>query len=116
MLASKEIIGKLDRRITLQSKIVGSNVSNEDEETGWQDEVEIWAAIDDRQGAEVTESDQLVGVRQTIFTVRYRNVDLTWRILFESEYYNIVSVQRVARNGYLKIAAEIGQHYVETTT
>lgn len=116
MLQSKEQIGKLDRRITFQREIFATNESNEDEGIGWQDEVEVWAGVDDKPGNEVYQSEQLVAVRSSVFTIRYRDVNTSWRISFDGSYYDIISIQRPDRKGYLKVIASIGKHYQETVT
>jgi SPP1 family predicted phage head-tail adaptor len=117
MLQSKEVIGSLDRKISIQRPIYAINsVSDAKDITGWEEVAEVWAKIDDRQGSEVYESDQIVAVRGTIFTIRAREIDVRWRISFDGEYYNIEGIERPDRNRFIKVLAYIGQHYKEAIT
>lgn len=119
MLSTKEQIGKMDRKITIQEKIYSDNVSNERVVTGWQDiatSPEPWANVDDRFGSEVMQGDELTGLKTTNFTIRYRD-DLTIenRVVFDSMYYNILDFIKIGRKGFLKIVAESGGQYRETS-
>lgn len=116
MLQSREQIGKLDRRITFQSMIVGSDESNADVEAGWEDVATVWASVTDNTGHESLQADQMAAVRSTEFTIRHRTIDEKWRISFDGDLYDIVSVKRPDRNRYLKILAVIGIHYKEVET
>lgn len=118
MLNVRENIGTLDRRITFQSKIVGSNESNEDEETGWEDidnKPTVWASRDDKAGNEMYAADKLTGFQDALFTIRYRSdINIQMRIVTEGVIYDIRSIQEVGRRRYLSIIAERGKEYVES--
>lgn len=117
MLQSKEQIGKLDRRIMIERPVYEIDmVSDERKLTGWEEVVEVWAKAEDRQGSEVFQSDQITAVRGTVFTIREMSIDVTWRISFDGEYYNIEGVERPDRNRYLKIIAYIGEQYTTADT
>lgn len=121
MLQSKEQIGKLDRRITFQEKVIGDNVSNEDEETGWQDietTPEVWANVEEKSGTEEFKADQLNGVKLSHFYIRYRNdLNVKLRIVYGSDLYDIQSILALDRNRYLKIVGTTGlKAYQETET
>lgn len=117
MLSHKEQIGRLDRRVTFQSKIVGENVSNEDAEIGWEDVVTVWASRDDKTGNEIVAGDKITGFQDAVFTVRYRTgLSIEMRIVCEGLIYGITSIQEVGRRRYLSIVAERGKEYVETTS
>ena len=115
MLKSKTHIGEMDREITFQEPIKEiQEASNEVVITGWQDVVTVWAKVEDRTGSEVFEGEQVEAVRGTLFTIRFREVDITWRISFDGDFYNIESIERPDRKGFLKVLAFIGQDYLVT--
>ncbi len=114
MLQSKQHIGGMDRKITIQSPVYQINTaSNEREITGWEDVATVYAKIEDSAGSEVFQAEQVEGIRGTIFTIRYREIDVTWRISFDGEYYNIVPPKRLDRKRYLAVLGFIGQDYKE---
>lgn len=117
MLSHKGQIGVLDRRILIQSPVKEINaVSDQAEITRWTDVAEVWAKVEDHTGSEVFEGDQVEAVRGTLFTIRYRTIEMTWRIFFDGEFYDIESVQRPDRKGYLKILGFIGKDHPVTDT
>lgn len=121
MLQSKEQIGKLDRRIIFEEKIIDENESNEDAETGWQEIAttpEVWANVDERSGTEEFKADQLNGVKLTNFTIRYRNdLNTKLRIVYGNDKYDIQTILPLDRNRYLKIVGTTGlTTYQETET
>jgi SPP1 family predicted phage head-tail adaptor len=119
MLNSKEQIGRLDRRITFQSKVVGENESNEDEEAGWEDidtNPGWWASKNERSGNEVYRADKLTDYLTVEFTCRWRG-DITPknRIVCDGIPYNIIAVTEISRKRYMSIDCESGGQYVDTT-
>jgi len=117
MLNTKEQIGRLDRRITFQYKVVGENESNEDEESGWESigiNPTVWASKNERRGNESYRADKLTDFLNVEFTCRYRD-DITPknRIVCDGIPYNIISVTEIGRKGYLSIETESGGEYVE---
>ena len=121
MLGTKEQIGSLDSRITFEEAIIGDNVSNEDEQTGWQSistNPDVWANVDDKSGTEEFKADNLKAVLISTFIIRYRN-DLSekMRIDHNGMKYDIQSIIEIGRKRFLKIVAHTGlTQYKETTT
>lgn len=117
MLNHREQIGRLDKRITFQQVVIGVNVSNEDEETGWEDiatNPTVWASKDERLGSESYRADKLVDYHTIVFTCRYRS-DITakMRIVCDQVAYNIVSPPvEISRRRYLEIECESGGNFV----
>lgn len=116
MLSSKEQIGKLDRRVTFQSKIVGENESNEDEETGWENidtNPTVWASKNERSGNEAYRADKLTDYMNVVFVCRYRN-DITPknRLVCDGIPYNILAVAEISRKRYLSIDCESGGEFI----
>jgi SPP1 family predicted phage head-tail adaptor len=116
MLSSKEQIGKLDRRVTFQSKIVGENESNEDEETGWENidtNPTVWASKNERNGNEAYRADKLTDYLNVVFICRYRN-DITpkHRLVCDGIPYNILSVTEISRRRYMAVDCESGGEFI----
>lgn len=116
MLSVKQKIGPLDRRITFQQKVVGVNVSNEDEEAGWENILTtptVWANKDESSGNETYASDKLTGFQGVMFTCRYRtDIDISMRIVCGDLAYNIQSLVEIGRKGFLQIGTALGYQYV----
>lgn len=117
MLSHKEQIGRLDRRITFQQKVYGTDESNQKLITGWENistTPTVYAQVDEQSGSEVIQANQLNGLETASFTVRYRT-DLTIenRIVYDGFYWDIHSILQVGRKRFLRIMAESGGQYTE---
>lgn len=116
MLFAKQEIGRLDRLITFQQKIVGQNESNEDAEDGWVNIANFptcYASKDDKTGNEMYAADKLTGFQDVIFTIRWRSdVSIENRIVCDGIKYDIHSIQEVGRKRFLQITAERGKDFV----
>lgn len=120
MLEVKQNIGRLDRRITIQERILGENESNEDEEVGWTD-IEtkpiVWASIEDRSGNETYQGDGLTAYENSTITIRYRSdIKPTYRIVCDDRIYDILAIHEVSRKRFLSLTCVTGTTYQETTT
>src|SRR6478609_1828435 len=120
MLSVKQNIGPLDRRITFQQKVFGTDESNQKLITGWEDiddNPEVWASVDEVSGTEVIQANQLNGLETASFIIRYRT-DLTVenRIVYDGFYWDIHSILQVGRKRFLRIVAESGGQYTENDT
>lgn len=104
MLQSKINIGRLDRRILIQSPVTTKDEYNQDEITSWSDLATVWASVGDSVGTEIEQADQITATRTTTFNIRYRS-DITevMRIIFDERIYDIDSIQRPDRNRSLVI-------------
>ena len=113
-------IRDLDTLITIQEKVIAVNVSNEDEEAGWQDVVAVHAMRTDKAGVlswEAYRGDKLTTFLDSVFIIRYRtDVSTLNRIICGSLIYDIKAVGEIGRKRYLTITAETGGTYVETAT
>lgn len=101
-------IGKLDRRITIQSYTTAKNDYGEDIRT-WSDYLTIWAGINFKRGNEVFEADQLTAVNEVKFVIRYNsNINETMRIVYESNNYDITFIEEFtdsSRKRYMFLTA-----------
>lgn len=120
MLSVKEQIGRMDKRVTFQQPIYGTDASNQHKITGWEDidnNPEVWANVEYTTGSESFESDQLVAVKAAKINVRYRtDLNTTYRAIVDEEIFNIHSIIEVGRKRFSKILGEFGGQYKETTT
>jgi len=106
------MIGKLDQRITLQSKTLtpdGGGGSTE----AWGNlaaDPTVWAAVKPMTGSEIMREGGDVAVAMYRFIIRNRSdLDERFRIVWEGSSYNIRQVQREGgRALYLTIIAERG--------
>jgi SPP1 family predicted phage head-tail adaptor len=118
MLASKINIGELDRRVTIQYKVITQNDFNEDQESGWDDVQDVWAKVVERTGNESQQADRLTTNRAVSFTIRWRSdidkdgqitinsVKYIARIVYGGFAYDIVSVIDIGRKRFLEIVTQ----------
>ncbi len=118
MLAHKQTVGKLDRKITLQKRIIGVNESNEDAEIGWENitvNPVVWAKIEDGTGNEAYRADGLTAYVPSKITIRYRaDVTPLMRALYRDRKYDILSISEESRDRYLVLNCESGMTYQES--
>lgn len=101
-------IGSLDRKITIQRATVTQDAEfNEPEET-WEDlYANLWAGKRSKSGQEAFSEDQEVASEVLVFTVRYRKVLATDRVLYEGRTYDILPpLVEVGRRQFLEITAK----------
>ncbi len=115
MLQSREQVGKLDRKITIQKPIFEANEVGNQVVTGWENLASSptpWANVIEGYGNEELQAQQIVGIKASTFTIRYRtDVSTEHRILHRDEVYNIRTMLEIGRKGYLKIVADSGGQY-----
>lgn len=104
-------IGQMDRLITIQEN-VGTLDHNNQKVPSWQNVStgpEVWAMKQEKTGNETYESDQLVAIQATFWTIRYRS-DITpkHRIVYNGKNYDILSQPvELGRQQYLEIKTEL---------
>jgi SPP1 family predicted phage head-tail adaptor len=100
-------IGRLDRRITLQSLSVTRDEWNHPTEA-WTDLATIWATKTPRRALEPTEEKQVVALNVVDWYIRHRT-DVTADMRLkdaDDNVFDIVAVQEVGRKEGLKITTE----------
>lgn len=86
------MIGDLDKRITLQSKVQTSDSMGGFVET-WIDEATIWAAIWPVSASETIQAAQMVMTISHRIRIRYRStIEPSWRIKFGTRFFAVVSI------------------------
>lgn len=100
--------GKLDRRITIQTRSTTTDSYGTPIET-WADTVTVWSGVDYPKTGSTESFDDKVNIATTavIFTIRDRTVDPAEnRIQYDSGAYDIERVAELGRNSYLQITAK----------
>jgi SPP1 family predicted phage head-tail adaptor len=113
MLQTRIRRGELDREVIFLQQIIGSNATNEDEDSGWErvdTDSSVFAKVVQRPGREMMLADRVTFIQTTLFYVDHRT-DITERnrIYYNSKVYNILSVTEPesGRETFLEIAAEV---------
>ena len=105
--------GKLDRRLTIQSKVSTRGSMGDVAET-WETVATVWARLLSSKGREFYSGGVQLGVDITGFQIRYSTavgaMDQTWRVLYEGQEYNVFSTSEVGRREYLIIMAKRGSN------
>lgn len=100
--------GRLDRKITLQSRTVTLNDYNEPIES-WATLAEVWANVDyPKTGSGESFYGALeIATTNTLFTIRYLStVTAIERVLFDSDVYDIERIAEIGRRNFLQITAK----------
>lgn len=84
--------GRMDQRITLQSRAAGVDAHGQPSTT-WADVATVWAQAEPLRGRELFAAGQAQSQVETRFRIRYRaGVVPTMRVLWRSAPHDIVSV------------------------
>lgn len=100
-------IGRLDQIIELFSLSETNNLGVLAQT--YTTEGEVWAHVKTQRGTEAFEAAR-INARETLrILIRYRaDVDVKWRLTWESQTYNIIAVDRsMRRQGELWLTAEV---------
>ena len=101
-------IGKLDRRVVLESPTRVTNSYGE-ETLVWGEYREVWAMVEWNGGDEKEESDKITAKTKNTFTIRNIDitVDETYRILYKTKYYYIQAINEIdGREMFLELLTE----------
>lgn len=105
-----ERIGKLDRRITIQSYTETKNNFGE-KEIAWEDEATVWASITyaNKGTGEDMAAKRETAMTTVLFTIRFNSAykDKKKRLSYDSQIYDIISVKEEGRRRFLIIEAQL---------
>ena len=104
-------IGAMDMLITIQYPETTRSATGAEVVT-WTDYRTVWAKVDYPQttSRESMMGDQELEVRRAMFSIRYTGaVRAKWRLVFDSEIYDIVKVTPLGRDKFEQILAEVRQ-------
>lgn len=105
-------IGALDRKITIQSNTQTKSSTTGEVTYVWATLASVWATLTYPKGGtdrnEAIEQGRSTTITPVEFTIYYRTgVTEGMRILYDSEYFNIMRVNKVGqRNEMLKLVTE----------
>ena len=104
-------IGGLDRRVEIQNRTLSVNSYGEHAET-WNTYATVWAQIERKPAAvEKNIGEQMVSENKVVFNIRYSSttkaIDATYRISYESNYYNILGAHEVGRQDQIRLITEL---------
>lgn len=92
-------IGKLDRKIVIESYTVSKNSLNESVST-WATYHTCFAHIQSAGGNEGIESDKITATNRVKFKIRYfAGINEKMRISYNSYYYDIIEIHELGREG-----------------
>lgn len=100
-------IGRLDRRITLQTATVTRDEWNHPTEA-WTDVATVWATKQPRKATEPTEVAQVVALQVVDWFIRHRtDIGAGDRISYAGSIYEITGVQEIGRAEGLRLITEL---------
>jgi SPP1 family predicted phage head-tail adaptor len=103
-------IGKLDRRITIQSLTQEQGADYGEPTESWDDWATVWANVYSGAGRELEAARQVTAEIDTQFQIRWiEGLTPTMRILYEGRVYDIHRIQEVGRRERWNIYAKARQ-------
>lgn len=95
--------GILDRVIEIQSYAVTRGAMG-GETKAWSTFHSCRAKMTDNKGVEKVVADKETAISDTMFKIRYKQgIDTTMRVVYESENYEIKSINRIGRKEILEL-------------
>jgi SPP1 family predicted phage head-tail adaptor len=99
-------IGRLDRKIVIESETLGTNAIGEYNST-WATYHTTFANVIKGTGGENIEADQVTATNKVKFKIRYfAGINETMRILYNGFYYDITEIQELDREGLFLTATK----------
>lgn len=99
--------GKLDRRISIQEKVVTQDTGTGEEIVSWNEIASVWAQKVENVGQERFSSDQFVGKTARTFRFRWSNatkaVTVTHRIVFDGVEHDIQNMREIGRREGIEV-------------
>lgn len=100
--------GKLDRRITLQPRLMTKNGFNEDVET-WPDGLEVWSSYEPVKDGERLRAAEVAASITARFQIRWSpdvaGLSEVDRLAFDGRSFDIVAVKEIGRREGMEISA-----------
>lgn len=85
-------VGRLKHRIKLQSYETTRDPNTGAVINAWVDVGQVWASVEGINGREFIQSSAEQAATTWRITVRHRDVNPAWRIVFEGRYFNIKAI------------------------
>jgi len=99
--------GKLDRQIEIEKYTLTRTTSGAMAKS-WESLGIFWAKVDFNSGHETYEAEQEQAIKVIKFIIRYSNVlnlNESMRLIYNDDYFNILSINETERNKYQVIEA-----------
>lgn len=109
MPAAAPIIGNMDRRIAVQSVTYSANEYGEPAET-WATDFYTFARVEYPKAGQGEGFEGALNISSTRidFTIRWRSgITTKNRIVYASNYYDIIAIAEIGRQNYLTITADL---------
>lgn len=101
-------IGKLDRRITIQSPNRTRGLGGSPEELTWISVATVWSSFSPETGSDSFVDDERRNRARATFGIRkIDGLTTEMRIQFDGQYWDIISLSATERNRSIDIVAEI---------
>lgn len=92
-------IGRLDRKIVIESYSLAKNALNESVGT-WGTYHTCFANVQKAGGSEFIEADKVTATNKVKFKIRYfAGINEKMRVVYNSDYYDITEIQELDREG-----------------
>lgn len=108
---TKQRIGDFNQRATLKRPVAVANDLNEQTPT-WETVGCVYTRVEYPRGAsgEGYEGDQQMLVQRVVFVMRFRrDLQVTWRVVFEEQEYDILFVRALDARQYMAVETELRQ-------
>lgn len=96
--------GQLDRRVTIQKRLITQSELGDNVVT-FETVATVWAKLLSRKGREFYSGGAVIGADDTTWQFRYqesiKDIDQTWRLIVNDEYYDITSIDDTNGRKYL---------------
>lgn len=102
-----EVIGRRDRRITIQRPDGNVNADTGEPSGTWVKVCSVWAERQSMKGKDRLLADQTISAGDEVFIIKYRtDISPKMRVVFKSENYHITSVEEIGRNHLMRIVCQ----------
>lgn len=103
-------IGKLNKRITIQQKVLITDDEGYQKED-WKDVATVWSKVENLHGREFFQAQAVNSKASCKFTIRYKKgLSTAMRILYDGKLYNILYVDDIQESHrFIEIMSEVIQ-------
>ncbi len=96
-------IGALDRRLVIERATTEPDPRFNGPVETWAPIATVWTRVQRTPGREYLAGEQRTAESRAVFVVRYRDVVVTDRLIFEGDRWDIADVREVGRREWLEI-------------
>ena len=101
------VVGKMDRRITIQQNSGVIDSLTGEQTDAWTDVCEVWGRRIQNAGMQRMQGEQPISVGTDLWFIRFRSdVTEAMRVVYDSVNYEILSIQEIGRKDSLKLMVQ----------